>query len=290
MPPVIGAIGAIGAWATGGALAAGTIGAAMVGGAIVGAAVGGITAAVTGGSILKGMLFGAVGGAVTGGLGQWASGAGGALQAATTSTNLAQGTATPAIVNAAAGSTSSMLTASGELAASGGGFLGSIGGGATLLKGGLDMVGGMLQSEDASAEAAAQREWQAEQNQKQRDLQEKLASMSGGGGGGSSDGIAIARINQETALKQLGENRRQYDVAREDALGATKRSGQALAQVRASTKAYKTAGTRSIDEASAETETKRVGMLEGARGDEVQVAEVQPAAPAIENEQLAMVA
>jgi len=56
----------IGAWAAS-AVGVGTISvttAAIVGGAIVGAAIGGITAAVTGGDIGKGLLFGAIGGAV----------------------------------------------------------------------------------------------------------------------------------------------------------------------------------------------------------------------------------
>lgn len=58
------------------AFAASSIGVAIatvINGALIGAAIGGLTAAVTGGDIGKGVLFGGIGGAVAGGLGAWAS-------------------------------------------------------------------------------------------------------------------------------------------------------------------------------------------------------------------------
>jgi len=283
MPPVVAAIGA--AWAAVGAWSIGTFAiGTVVQSAIIGAAVGGLSAAVTGGDIGKGMLYGAVGGAVLGGIGAFAGmGSGGTAGAATGATSAASSvpSSVTAGVNAVKGATTgAVVSGGGAGAASGSGLAGMLTGklGESLVTGGLQMLGGALEGKDAAEEADKQRAWQAEQNEKNRQLQERLASMSGGGGGGSSDGIAIARIQQETALKQLAENRRQYDVARQDQIESRQRAGAALAQAKASTKRYK-AGVRSIDEASAQTEVARTGMLQPPPENVILPAEAQAVPP-----------
>ena len=67
MPAGFAAIGTIGLF-SGMAGAIGTIATGVIVSAVVGAAIGGISAAVMGGDIGKGMLFGAIGGVVTGGI------------------------------------------------------------------------------------------------------------------------------------------------------------------------------------------------------------------------------
>ena len=249
MPAVIPAI--IVGWS---AIGAATIGSIAIGGilqgAIIGAAIGGLTSAVTGGSIGKGMLFGAIGGAVTGGLTSYMSGMGGA---GWTSQPLGWGGDTVAsqVTSASTRTLGNSLSgiggnaAASSLSANGAKIAGKVSG--SLVEGGLDLVGGMMAGADESKDAAKQREWQAEQNAMDRKMNEKLAAMRTDAAGNDGEGERIARIQQETAYAQLGENRRQYNVARSDVETKRKRAGAALSGVRAGVEAEGNTALQSME-------------------------------------------
>lgn len=185
--------------------AIGTIIATAINGALIGAAIGGISAAITGGSIGKGILFGAVGGAVTAGLGAWASGAGGA--GGTLGSGV--GTGSGALANAtgmsmadtaaiASGSTTQFATTTGATAAqtagnlgtsaSGGilGKAGELGAGALKNSGGsiasslVDMGGKAMEGSAMEDMQNDQQEWAAEQQAVQNALSMQLEELRSG--------------------------------------------------------------------------------------------------------------
>ena len=210
--PAIPAIGA--AWAAIGAYTVGSIAVGViVQGAIIGAAIGGLTAAVTGGNIGKGMLFGAIGGAVMGGIGAWAN-------AGTTATAM-----TPANLEAAAaaqgttvsgGSAAVNLLKTGTEKTVGSGILGGQGTGAALVTTGGQMLMGAFDDsgEVAAAEADKARAHSKELAQLQADTQLKIAQMQGKSGSSSSD---AAKYSADLQLLNAREQRQQdYKIKSEE--------------------------------------------------------------------------
>lgn len=264
MPPVVAGIAVAVASYAGATVAVGTavtaaIGlsvgatvAGVVGGAIIGAAVGGLTAAVMGGDIGQGVLYGAVGGAVIGGIG-------GYFQGPTTGTGVSGVEVGSSAIEPGTGMIETSAIKEGSAGLLGG--EGSKGVSKLLIEHGLEPAltvgGGALVGADEADMAREAREFAAAEAEKERQLKKdlvKLNSQYSSGGGGASDGVAIARIQQETELKKLSENRRQYDVQRQDAIQARRRASGALEGMRASRGRYKLDddAPRSFEEVSAE--------------------------------------
>ncbi len=203
------------------ALVGATVG-SMIAGAVIGAAVGAVGAAITGGDIGKGALWGAVGGAVAGGFAGWASTSGSAAgeAAAASSTNLSQGTASPAIMDAAAGSTGS---------GGGGGAglgLGSISegsgtmGAAAITTSGQAISGyaqGQAQEEAAKEAAeAAEKARKEEFDQRIKEIMLSHEQRMGEIGSQTSGALALADKNNAAAMEQLNTR----IGAEKDAVGA----------------------------------------------------------------------
>ena len=225
MPAAIGGIFLTSAFA---ATATGAFVAGVIGSAVIGAAVGGLTAAVTGGDIGKGLLFGAVGGAVLGGITGAMGGFGGTV--ASTSVAMgenavgamaAQGTTASAAISGVTSGASQAFGVGKYFATQGGGMMGA----ALVTTAGTTLAGAF----DDSAEQAAklEREKMAQQDKQfyaNLEAQKDIAGIQSGGGGGS-DAIGVARINQETQREQLAEQRRQYNT--ENALKEASRARRA---------------------------------------------------------------
>lgn len=209
----------LGSWITAG-YATG-IAAGMIGSAIVGAAIGGITAAITGGSIGKGLLFGAIGGAVLGGIGAWANGA--TWGASSSGGTLAGGT----VGETSIGSFSANLGDAGILGggATGAGEVATTVGGSSWMTGmgaaGVTTVGSALQG--AFSEDAADPN-DPEERQKDRDLEKELtyaqleaqkeiaamqASSSGSSGGGGEAAAEASKYATDAELQNAREQREQ---------------------------------------------------------------------------------
>lgn len=226
-----------------------------IGGALVGAAVGGLTAAVMDGDIGQGVLYGAVGGAVIGGIGGSFQGAastsqGGSGMGASVNTVGRTGGIVDLTkpVAGAAKTTEATKSLSGLLIEYG-------------LEPALTIGGSALMGADEADMAAEARAFEAQEREKDRELQKelvKLNSQYSSDGGGASDGVAIAKIQQETELKKLAENRRQYDVQRQDAIEARRRASEALEGMRASRGRYRMSddGTPSFEEITAEEQER----------------------------------
>lgn len=211
----------IGTWVAGavGVTGISAITAGVIGGAIVGAAIGGITAAITGGSIGKGLLFGAIGGAVLGGIGAWAAGGSGV-----------SGTAfTQGVTNAGA---------TGAVDSFGGVSVGTIGGETSGTVAGITggLKGGLWQGAGAAAVTTAGSALQGaftedaadpndpEERQKDRDLEKELtyaqleaqkeiaamqASSSGSSGGGGEAAAEASKYATDAELQNAREQREQ---------------------------------------------------------------------------------
>ena len=244
-----------------GAFTTSTVVAGIVGSAIIGAAVGGLTAAVTGGSIGKGMLFGAVGGAVMGGI----TGAMGGFSSAAGSTGAISGSMSENVALQAAKEGTKIATTEAvkTSAFEAGKFFSTQGGGvigASLLTTAGTTIAGAF---DDTAEQAAklEREKMAQQDKQfyaNLEAQKEIAGMSGGGGGGGgSDAVEVARINQETQREQLAEQRRQFEKEKSIVEASRERAAGALSGLVAS----KETGTidpnaKSIDEQVYEESTQ----------------------------------
>ena len=227
----------LGAWLGGTAFAVGA--ATVVSYAVVYAAVGAITAAVMGGDIGKGALYGAIGGAVLGGFNvamntttyQAISAGAGAMKEGGFSAGMA---ASEAVANKGleAGVLANGATSQHDLGMIAGGVGKSAQGiGGSLLAGGKSLLGGgtvgpmaaygavsgymKKEAADDAAKAqeklaAEQREWQAQQNEADRQNRLKLQEMSGGTGA-----LEAAKLNNEGAMArqlaaqefQLGERK-----------------------------------------------------------------------------------
>lgn len=217
-----------------------TIAGTVIAGAIVGAAVGGLTAAVMGGDIGKGLLYGAVGGAVTGGISGYMGLSSGASTAATASTNLARGTATPAILNAAtvstkaAGGMSGLFNTAAGLS-QGGGLL--QGAGSSLIDTGGQMLKGsaeedMMREKNAADTAMADKKLAAEiEVAKMNDATNRL---------GQTNQLNVAR-------EQLAENKAQFDTGSQLAAERLARQQSAVTEARAARQGMLQGGP-SIDE------------------------------------------
>jgi hypothetical protein len=254
------AIGSVFLSATFAGTALGGFIAGAIGGAIIGAAVGGLTAAVMGGDIGQGILYGGIGGAVIGGIGGYFQG--------TTATSVGMSE------NAMAG----------QIASTGKGFAGQgvttgIGAGTSgemsklLIEKGLEpaltMGGSALMGADEADMAKDARAHEAIEREKDRQLQKDLVARNSkysSGGGGSNDGLAIAKIQQETELKKLAEQRRQYDVQRQDSIQARGRAASAVQNMRASRGRYKLDPNadekKSFEEAAMEDQVQLPGVGE----------------------------
>jgi hypothetical protein len=234
-------------------ISVGTTMAGVIGGALIGAAVGGLTAAVMGGDIGQGVLYGAIGGAVIGGIGGYFQGAASTSQG---------GSGMGASVNTV-GRTEGIVDLTKGIGEAGtqAGTQASKGMTGLLIEYGLEPAltigGSALMGADEADMAAETRAHEAAEREKDRQLQKDLVELNSqysSGSGGASDGVAIARIQQETELKKLAENRRQYDVQRQDAIQARRRASGSLDGMRAVRGRYKLDddGTRSFEEVSAE--------------------------------------
>lgn len=223
-----------------------------LGGAIIGAAVGALAAAVSGGDIGKGALWGAVGGAVMGGISGYLAGT------ASVATGVTSAGAEGFTGLGGAGGSGLEGGAAAYTSGTSGGLTGvdpTAGGGGSndltqqliteTLSTGIE---GYMQSEATSdaleaelLEAAEAREWQSEENAKDREAamaQLQLRMQQGSGGPGTDDKLGFA---------QLDETKRQFDVQRADVLGAKTAAKEALGGIK-----FKRAGGTSsaLDQAS----------------------------------------
>lgn len=211
----------------------GAIIAGAINGLIIGAVIGGIGAAITGGSIGKGILFGAIGGAVTGGLGAWASSAGSVSSVAGGGVDAVSG-ASPAIsassqvgntAYSATGGAYSIGTSTVQTGASGalGGVSGKL---FESVPGALITAGGSaLEAYSAAGDAEDARAIGVEEAQRNRELQEKLQAMANeaslaAAGSSNETQLRISELNNATAQRgqtlsaktaadQLAEQKRQ---------------------------------------------------------------------------------
>lgn len=194
-----------------GAFAVGT----MIQGAIIGAAIGGLTAAVTGGSIGKGMLFGGIGGAVVGGISGTLSNLS-ALSAA----NTAAGSTFENFAGMAG--TQSTMGAGGMSATSGA----SLGSGSISMS--LDSTGGQILGKVVESGIGA---YVSNENQKdllkankeesalayERDIAKmKLASSLAGGSGGSGGSSGVdntgAKLAYDARMAELAQRSKEFDT------------------------------------------------------------------------------
>lgn len=240
MPPAGIAAGIVAAWGVTNAIAVAAITVASY--AVVGAAIGGLSAAVMGGDIGKGILFGAIGGAVAGGVSIAAAGGinaynqgvqtainsgKGTVSAASMAKNPSGLTSTKTVVNSKdliqqGVQSESMLTKMGP----------------ALAEGGIGLAGSMLASQDAEDMAKEQRSWDAEQAKirHQENLEKIAASNAGGGGGGAGENhsLEIAKMQDLFNREELAERRRQWEVTRDDAMEKINARKGALQGIRAS--------------------------------------------------------
>lgn len=230
--PVFGAIGA----AVAGSLAGATIAATSLGAialgvvttAVVGAAIGGLTAAVTGGDIGKGMLFGAIGtvatagimsgiGAATGTMGNGTFGIGAqGLQ----STGWAGGQVFDSVTGEVFAGTAKEAT-SGLFGNALGGILDkgvdTIGG--TLLTKGIDFAAGAFTDEpyNPNMDPDFLRENREDIQAHDKDMAKLAASLRGGGGGGG--GSKLPWQSTEAGVKYtLAEQWKQANLAEDSAM------------------------------------------------------------------------
>lgn len=192
---------------------------ATLAGATVGGVVGGIQTAIEDGSIFEGVLWGAVGGAVGGALGgavgavgftemtfsQYIGGgvigAEGKAYASVAARTAAQA---PGVGVAAPGSA---LGPGGPVTPPVGGGLGTAEkfmiaqGGLGLLQGGMSGDSGEVTEKDKLA---------AELEREKIAAQKEIAAMSRGGG---SDALGVARIQQETAMKELEQRGKEFEAS-----------------------------------------------------------------------------
>lgn len=242
--PVAAFIGGFGVTA-----ATATLAATIISGAIVGAAIGGLTAAVTGGDIGKGLLYGAVGGAVTGGISGYMSMGSGAATAVSTSANLAQGTASPAILNAAANQAAAGSGGlfSGAAGATGGGLM--QGAGASL----VNMAGTMMSG--SAAEDMAKEQSENETAFKEKQLAAEIEA--------SKRTDETNRIGQTNTLnvarENLAENKAQFDTGTRLDAERLARQQSAVTNARASRQGVLQGGVnKSIDEQAYENQQEVV--------------------------------
>jgi len=279
--------------ALGASAGAAAVGSAMIVGAIVGAAIGGISAAITGGNILQGVLFGAVGGAVTGGLGSYLGGAGGAA-GGTSGAGVATGAGQTALATGmsvtetaaiqAGATTTSVATTTGAAGYATAGNLGSISGTLSTIGSNLaDKFGGKFIEGVATAYMDGRKMDKEFENQmamldkkQAHDLAliEKNASVAraggaGGGGTPSDPRLEIAKINSADRRAELGETRRQYDVARQDKLDADAEIKAAAKDRQKLFSGFGKRGTTNADDVTA------LGTVQGQPSAEEQVANAE---------------
>lgn len=195
------------------------VGAAVLGGAVIGAAIGGLTAAVMGGSIGKGVLFGAIGGAVMGGIS-------GTMSTAATSTAatgpgglsggaLSTGAVSQRTMSAAMGSTLLKETTKAGLLEGAGAYLG-----VNALTTG---VKGYLANEAADKQAKALSEQGELQRQHEKDLmQMKLDAYAEGDGASGGDELAY-----KARMSELEQRRKEFERTmglQEEQWGETKKA------------------------------------------------------------------
>ena len=221
----------VGSFLTGGFLSG--VGAGILGGAVIGAAIGGLTTAVMGGDIGKGVLFGAIGGAVMGGISgalvdtatatSVATGPGslsggalstGAVSQRTMSAAMGVKTATDG-AGAAIGSTLVTETTKAGLLENAGAYLGVN----ALTEG----VKGYLANEAADEQAKALSEQSELQRQHEKDmLQMKLDADEAGGGASGGDELAY-----KARMSELEQRRKEFERTmglQEDQWGETKKA------------------------------------------------------------------
>lgn len=221
----------------------GGVAAAVIDGAVIGAAIGGLTSAISGGDIGKGLLYGAVGGAVMGGItgvldvGGFMAGGESATQAITSGTvvgrdtgtalALAEGTYGPAttvggVVDATAAQ-AHMAGGVGELTTKGTnlfsgvtdslseGLSGNLGQKLAVSAVGSGIEGYLSaeEQEEARKEAERVRQWKKDEAALDRASRERIAASSSRGGS-SSSALEATRL-------QVAEQRRQFDATADEA-------------------------------------------------------------------------
>ena len=220
----------VGSFLTGGFLTG--VGAGILGGAVIGAAIGGLTTAVMGGDIGKGVLFGAIGGAVMGGISGTmstaatstaATGPGGLSGGALSTGAVSQRTMSAAMgvktasegAGAAIGSTLVTETTKAGLLENAGAYLGVN----ALTEG----VKGYLANEAADEQAKALEEQSELQRQHEKDmLQMKLDADEAGGGASGGDELAY-----KARMAELEQRRKEFERTmglQEEQWGETKKA------------------------------------------------------------------
>lgn len=255
--PWIGAIGAAAIGAIAGTSVAVGLGAYVVGGIIVGAVVGAVYQGVTSGNILKGMLYGAIGGAAIGGAGYALAGAagagaaGGAAGGSSGSVSIGMGAGGG---GAGAGTTvsTSGLAGSSTLAsgvgggakatssAASGGFLASLKDATTI--GSIAGIGKEFLAGGLSGQDPIDKDWEREkldrqsaENAKELENRLKIARLQQGGAGNSA-ALQYKAASEQLAFEkqkfreEFDELKRQFDVNRDDELGAKERFQKSVEQ------------------------------------------------------------
>jgi len=186
---------------------------ATLAGAAVGGVVGGIQTAIEGGSIFEGVLWGAVGGTVGGALG-------GAVSVGFVSEMTmgayfkggvvgAEGTVHPSVAarTAAQAPPPGVLAPGGSVAPPAAGGIGTAEklimaqGGLGLLQGGMSGDSGEVTEKDRLT---------AELEREKIAAQKEIAAISRGGG---ADALGVARIQQETAMKELAQREKEFEAS-----------------------------------------------------------------------------
>lgn len=174
--------------------------------AVVGAAVGGLTAAVMGGDIGKGMLFGAIGGAVMGGIGL---STGMISNTATSGLSMASSAGHEAAI--ATGSSTGLGVIEGARGAATGGLLGMSQGSGTLASALVTTAGPMIAGAfsgegDLTEKDVANDKLQRDLAKLQADTAVKVAGMRSSGGGSNGDARYAADLQLLNAREQRAQD------------------------------------------------------------------------------------
>lgn len=255
----IGVAGAAIAGAVGGSVAAAGLTAYMIGGIVIGAVVGAVYQGVTDGNILKGMLYGAIGGAAVGGAGYAlyggaaAAGAAGAGGGAGGSIGVGLGSASLATTSGVAGGTTAStagLAGGSQLAVGVGGAAGASTASSGFLStlsttstiGSMASLGKEFLAGGMSGQDEVDKDWEREkmdrqsaENAKELENRLKIAGLQRGGAGNSA-ALQYRAASEQLAFEkqkfreEFDEQKRQFDVTRDDELGAKERFQKSVEQ------------------------------------------------------------
>jgi hypothetical protein len=207
---------------------------------VIGAAIGGLTAAITGGDIGKGVLFGAIGGVVTAGVGHALYGAGTPALAGTSGTSSATGLAQynmrpEAFAGGGGGAAATKAAEEGVKASLASKIL--EGTGSAAVQGSIAAAGSVLAAQGEAEASELALEWQDKMETRRLDSQERMHATSNEtqmhiAGANNKTALLAKRMEIDVAREQLGEQRRQYDTNLEEARAKRERRNSALAGLR----------------------------------------------------------